>query len=165
MTTVWTPFRQTLANAEALSWLGIKHANHAMDKRVGIDCVHYVYAILFASQVVSYRDLGHYSITDGIYSESRRLTDAIGQCLFCDILNASSETPKFGDIVAFKTGGTSAHCGFTDGHSVFHSLAGHCVTRSPWSHWRHKAEWIIRLTDVGWKDDPISAINAMGGQA
>ena len=165
MTDIWTDERKRLAVEEAASWLGTKHRNHAMDRRSGIDCVHYALAIFIGARLLEDTDLGHYSVTDGLYAKSDNLKRVIEGCIHCQTFPAKDDEVQFGDVVIFRTCGVSAHCGFCDGTSIYHALAGKCVTRSPWAHWRHRAEWLIRMTAPGWKNDPVAVTNELGGMA
>lgn len=153
---IWTPERKEKALAECHAWHGTRHVNRLAIKGVGIDCVQFVWKVLAAAEIVPFGFVPPYSTEEGLFSPSDKLQRVICHVLHHEIAEVESST--FGDVVLFKTGGRTAHCGFFADGEVWHSLAGRCVTRSPWLLWRRKADLLIRVTETGFKNEPYSTV-------
>lgn len=150
--TIWTPQRRTLAAAEEAAWRGVPHVDRIAVEGVGIDCVQFVVKVLSKAGVVPWVDITGYSVKAGMFQPDDQLVRTIETCLHCERIDPM--TAEFGAVAVFKTGHASAHCGVLDDWSIWHTLAGKCVTRSDWSLWRHKCEALFRVTAVGFKADP-----------
>ncbi len=146
---IWTTERQELALAEAEHWLGVPHCNRMATFPVGVDCIHYVAEILFASGILERRQLPFYNVNVGIATESRELQDQFIALTHVEELPASTAL-EFGDIPILITGNYAAHCGFYANGNFYHALAGRCVTCSRWSHWQHRLASIMRVSQEGW---------------
>jgi cell wall-associated NlpC family hydrolase len=153
---IWTPERQKAALEECARWHGVRHVNRIAVPGVGIDCIQLVWRIYSAASVVPEGSVAPYSVSEGMVSPSRKLRDVLNDLLHCEEHDPGS--PEFGDVVLFKTGGVSAHCGFLAGEVVWHALARRCVTPSPWLLWRHKADTLLRVTKTGFRGEPRSII-------
>ena len=149
---IWTDERKTTAQAVLDVWQGTPHINRVAIPGIGIDCIRLVMEVLTNAGIVERRELGAYDVQAGTHSVSRKLAAEINRCLFVESVSVAS--PEFGDLAVFKTGTRSGHIGFvTDGY-VWHSLAGRCVTRSPFALWNREIEFLFRFTDTGWKAEP-----------
>jgi hypothetical protein len=159
--TVWrgyqfTPERRILAMASCEKWLGTPHVNRIAVEGVGIDCIHLIHEIMKDSGLLPEADLGRYDLMAGTYEPSDYLKEVFMTACCAD--EYPIDAPKFGDIVIFKTGKVSAHCGFYTPGEVWHSLSGRAVIRSSWSHWKHEAQCLVRLMYPGFKHQPKKAL-------
>jgi hypothetical protein len=149
---IWNEPTKALALTEAQRWQGVAHIDRLAKFPVGIDCIHYVAEILFAANIIERRELPFYRTTSGIAKVSTELEDRMLAAFHVEVLHVANHEPEFGDVVICATGRmTSAHCGWLAGQHLWHSLAGRCVTRSEWNHWRHKAKLFVRFYDRGWR--------------
>jgi len=159
---VWTGFqfslpeRQKQALASCEKWLGVPHVNRVAVHPTGIDCIHFVHEVLIDSGVLPPADLGRYTLTDGTFNPSDYLKRVFLAACYSEERHPGEA--EFGDIVIFKTGKTSAHCGFYTPELVWHSLSGRAVIRSPWNHWKHEADCLVRIVHPGFKIEPKRAI-------
>lgn len=158
--TVWTPERAASALAEARSWVGTRHVNRIAIRGQGIDCVQYVFAIYRSAGLLPAADLGTYSVDDGLFAKSSTMERVMVDCMHAE--GMPPDSPLFGDIVLFKTGDRSAHCGLFAGMDVYHSLANQCVMASPWGLWRHKADRIVRMYAPGFRKPPQLSLKHYG---
>jgi cell wall-associated NlpC family hydrolase len=154
---IFTAERKEQARAAFNRWHGTPHHDRIAIIGKGCDCVNLIRVIYHESDIVDGRSLGGYSTTLGTWKESDQLKGAFQSVLHTT--EHTTEEPKFGDMIVFKNGGgLSAHCGLYAEGLVWHSLARRCVTASPWKHWKHKAESLLRLTRTGYKADPKSLL-------
>lgn len=157
---LWTPERKQLALAELARWHGVKHVNRVAVPGVGIDCIHLVFVVYVAAGLLPRRRLGTYNTEHGLFQHSDRLRDGLLATLHA--VKVAPTTPEWGDIAIFKTGRTSAHCGFLTRGQVWHALAHRCVTVSEWHNWEHRADCLIRLTQPGFKANPAQTMRIHG---
>jgi cell wall-associated NlpC family hydrolase len=156
---IFTPEIQETMRAAFKQWHGTPHHDRTSIVGKGCDCVNLIRVIYHAADIVDDRSLGGYSTTLGTWKASDQLKGAFQSVLFTTEHDPGD--PNFGDIVIFRNGGgLSAHCGLYADGQVWHSLAKRCVTVSPWKHWQHKAECLLRLTRTGYKADPKSLLRA-----
>lgn len=149
---IWTPDKKEFALIEAERWRGTPHRDRMAVIGTGIDCIHYVAEIFIAAGLIERRQLPSYRTTEGIAnSANTALEDRIGEMVHVDRIELDQAAPEFGDVIVFKVGNVSGHCGFFANEYLYHALGGRCVTRSPWQHWRHKAKVALRMTQGGWK--------------
>lgn len=151
------------ALASCQKWLGTPHVNRVAVPGVGIDCVHLVHEIMKDCDLLPEADLGRYTLMDGMYNPSDYLKRVFLTACIAEELTI--DRPEFGDIVIFKTGKVSAHCGFYTPGFVWHSLSNRAVIKSAWSNWKHEAECLIRLTYPGFKIPPKKAIELCQAKA
>lgn len=152
---VWIKERREAALAEAASWMGTPHRDRMAVRGQGVDCIRFVFEVLIAAPIVSRRELPPYSTMIGYGKESRSLQDSLLAAFHCVEFDyeQSEEEPQFGDIIVFKNGDQSAHCGWFSSGQLYHALARRCVTRSEWKHWAPRAKSIIRIYALGWRGE------------
>lgn len=154
---IWTEERKERAGACCRKWHGTPHADKIAILGVGIDCIHFLTEIIFDTMIAERREFSGYKLDHGLHSVSQRLSRALEASLHVERVTAEDTT--FGDVWIFRTGGRSGHCGFYDGHTVWHALSGHRVTPSQGNHWIREVEFFYRFTGIGWKQEPQTVIN------
>ena len=163
---IWTPERAALARASCQMWEGTPHVDRIAKVGVGVDCIKLVHEILVGAGVIEWREFTGYDVRAGMHSYSDRLRRILCHVLHCDCLPGNTEPLLFGDVLVFTTGRRSGHVGFYEhigapevAGYIWHALAGHWVTKSDIKLWRSEIDSVIRLTQVGWKNDPSTAVN------
>ena len=153
---IWTPERIAAAQTEAHRWHGTPHRDRMALPGIGIDCINYVYEILIAAQILERAPLGYYNTRVGLHDGNDRLKRAFKEC--ATVLEQPASDPQFGDIVIFKTGAFSGHCGIVlTGGDIWHSLAGRTVTRSNFAEWIPKIDCLLRIEQEGLIGVPMEA--------
>ena len=150
---IWTPERQKLALESCDKWHGTPHRNRIAIPGVGVDCIKFVHEILYDSGVVPRVEYQGYDLEAGMWGPSDKLQHCILQCVNGEVVQ---EPYEFGDILLFKTGRRSAHCGFYVPDYIWHSLAHRQVTKSDFPLWRKEIECGIRITSEGLKTSPAN---------
>lgn len=153
MNSIWTTERQAIARKEAARWIGTPHRDRLAKLGIGIDCINYVNEILIATEIVPRAPIGHYNTIIGLHEPSDRLKRAIKLCVECDDYPATT-APEFGDIVIFKTGKFSGHCGIIIDGAICHSLANRTVTQSLFAEWQHEIDCFLRIKAIGLIGEP-----------
>lgn len=157
--TIWSEDRIRKAEHELESWHGEKHRDCMAIRGVGIDCANLVHEALIAAEIVTRVELGRYNTKRGLFNKSDHLQEVFLRSTHSSIVQADRTQAQDGDIVIFKTVQASAHCGVFIHDRVWHALSRRCVTVSPWQHWKHKAESLVRIFATGWREQPAAVIN------
>lgn len=154
---IWTPERKELALKSCEKWRGTPHKNRMSVLGVGIDCIKFVNEVLADSGIIDLQQFGGYDIQEGMFGVSDVLKKAVENSLHCERVDVSKN--QFGDIAVFRNGMMAGHCGFLDETHIWHSLAGHFVTRSGYRLWNHDIEFLFRITKTGLKRSAQAAID------
>jgi len=145
-----------LARAACARWEGTPHADNMAALGVGVSCIHFVAEVLFAARVLPRRVLPRYDPRAGMFGHVSMLQELSGHCLFCR--DATGEPPDFGDILIWRTGGSSGHVGIVVDGRVWHSLAGRRVKSHAYDVCLFHVEQSVRLTNFGWKNWPDNLV-------
>ncbi len=149
---IWTEEKKKIAMATCAKWRGTPHRNRIAIVGLGIDCIKFVNEILCDSEIIDRTVFGGYDLNEGMLGESERLIVAIESLL--NVERVENQEYQFGDLMVFKTGGISGHCGFCDGERIWHALSGNYVTNGQMKLWIHRIEVIFRIKKTGLKENP-----------
>ncbi len=149
----WTPERVAASLTEARSWLGTRHANRMAVKGSGIDCIHFVRECMVAGGACDSFRLPYYDQRLGIGNARNTMEALFLHCFHAVSLPADTE-PLDGDVVVFKVGRESNHCGMIFAGQVFHAVARSYVRADPWGDWRENAQALLRITAPGFRKNP-----------
>ena len=157
MAQIETPHSTALDNDAALTearrWIGTPHANRMAVVGIGIDCIHYVREIMVAGGVCDRFTVPHYSDRLGQGLESNFMERLLMACFFVELV-PKDEEPQDGDIIIFKVGRQSNHCGMFFAGEVWHAVARSWVKNDPLEHWRDKVQSFLRITALGCRRRP-----------
>lgn len=151
---IWTFEMIAAATAEAESWKGTKHRNRMAKRGVGIDCIHFIFEVLYAADVVPRRRLPAYPISWGIAAQTSTLGELMAEILHVRRIPDERWTPAFGDILVFKVGQTSNHAAIMIGRRPWHSVGKSLVGPTNLKHARTSIQEAIRITTSGWRSEP-----------
>jgi len=149
---IWTPERQALALVSVEKWRGTPHRDRMAVAGVGIDCIHFVAAVLTESGVIPMFRFPGYNPSEGLHERSERIASGFARCLHA--AEADKTAPMFGDLAVFKTGRASGHCGFVLGDTLAHALAHQSVIVSNYRIWRPAVHRIFRIEATGFRVTP-----------
>ena len=152
----WTKKQIIETQGELKKWHGLPHIDRRALEGKGIDCIHLVFQALYASKLIEPRKLPAYRVRWGLVSPENMMAEGLIKVLFASRHKATS--PEYGDIVIWKAGKQSNHCGFV-GHDMdgglacWHVMKGGKVHPAAINPIVHKAQELIRLDRAGWKID------------
>lgn len=129
-----------------------------MAKGKGVDCVHFVAAVLAEAGLVEPFDrLPSYPKTWGLTSPENVLGIGLQKTLHCKRVPFDQMGGLMpGDIVIFKAGRQSNHAGiFVDGR-VWHVMTGGHVHPALPIRFHSRIQEVVRLIGKGWKAEPNS---------
>jgi cell wall-associated NlpC family hydrolase len=150
---VWTARRRVIANNTAEAFRGTKHVNRLALPGEGVDCIHFVMAVLEAAGVVPRFRLPFYDERLGSFRARNVMEDLFEMHFFVSIHPAEA-APEFGDVVICKCGRQSNHVGILLDGWLWHVPSnGYCIPED-WSHWHHRTQSLIRFATTGLKSDP-----------
>lgn len=116
---------------EAGRWIGTPFSPHAAVCGAGVDCVNLAARLLVACGHSASYDFPRYAMDGGKHNRTSQLTDYLDSR--SDFMNVSA-LPEFGlspvpgDVLCFKLGRSSHHCGLMLGGNKFiHALYGRKV--------------------------------------
>ncbi len=155
MTTVWTQERKALARAAASSWAGVPHQNRIAVPRVGIDCINFVCEVIIAAGIMERRRLPFYDERLGALRLRNVMEDILLAHLHADALQPT-ESPQFGDLVVCKCGRQTNHIGIIIDGAFWHVPGRGRVGPEAWAVWQPRAQSLVRLTGVGFRNDPAA---------
>lgn len=141
------------ALTEARRWRGTKHANRMAVVGIGVDCIHFVREIMVAGGVCDRFTVPHYSDRLGQGMAVNFMERLFIDCFHAVALPTGME-PEDGDIVIFKVGRQSNHCGIVLGGELWHAVARSWVKNDPLEHWRDKVQSFLRITAPGCRRRP-----------
>jgi hypothetical protein len=167
--TLWTPERREAAQAAAVRFQGTPHRNRICLPGEGVDCIHFVMAVLQAAGIVPTHRLPFYDERLGAFRERN-----VMEALFLRYLDAEAlpgdTPPAFGDVVICQCGKQSNHVGIalendhptreTPGRgqltttAMWHVPARGFVGPEAWERWRDRVQSIIRIRGAGLRDEP-----------
>ena len=148
--TIWTPERQALAIAEAHSWIGTRWRHWQSVKGRGVDCVHFVVAVVRAAGLLPDTfTVPSYARNVGMWEKSDGIADAIRACPGVMVANVSLDAVEFGDVLVFQDGDCSSHVAIllADG-LLWHSLSGTGVVNGQFKFWRSRLKEAFRITQI-----------------
>ena len=154
----WTDEQKQRVSEEMQKWKGLPHLDRRAIKGTGIDCVHLLFEGLFASGLVERRKIPAYRPRWGLVSRCNLMAEALSRILHVE-RHAVTEPPRFGDLIIWKSGKQSNHCGILahDDHRnlvCWHVLKGGKVHAAPLKTTVPKAQEIVRVAREGWRIDP-----------
>lgn len=148
---VWTLARRADAVAVATEYAGTPHRNRMALPREGVDCIHFVAAVLHGAGVIPWPRLPAYDERLGALRARNVIEDILLEHLHAERI----EEPEFGAIVVCKCGRQTNHVGIVldDGQMWHVPGRGTCGPEAV-ADWRDRVQAFIRITAVGLKADP-----------
>lgn len=166
---VWTPERRQRAQEAAQRFQGTPHRNRICLPGEGVDCIHFVLAVLQAAGVTPHHRLPFYDERLGAFRQ-RNVMEAV----FLRFLDAEALPPDspqaFGDVVICQCGRQSNHVGIVLENDLptrespgrgqltttafWHVPARGFVGPDDWGQWRDRVQSLIRIRSVGLRGDP-----------
>jgi hypothetical protein len=128
-----------------------------MIKGKGVDCVHFVAAVLADAGIVEpFKRLPSYPLTWGLCAPENVVALGLQKILAVRRLPPSGF--QFGDIVIFRAGRQSNHAGIIVDGRLWHVMTGGVVHAGLIARFVKGMQEIVRLTDRGWKAE-LSSVN------
>lgn len=149
---IWTPERRALALKSVEKWRGTPHRDRMAVVGVGVDCIHFVAAVLWESGIIPQFEFPGYNPAEGLHERSERLAGGLARCLYA--AQTDKAAPQFGDVAVFKTGRVSGHCGFVLGDTIAHALAHQSVVITNYRVWRPAINFLFRVEATGLRMKP-----------
>ena len=148
---VWTEARRTAARLACQAYAGTPHVNRLALPGEGVDCVHFVLAVLMAAGLVPAETrLPAYDERLGRLRERNVIEDI----LLAHLHSAPAAFPAFGDIVVCKCGRQTNHVGIVIDGEFWHVPGkGRCGPEAL-ENWRPRIQRFIRILAPGLKADP-----------
>jgi len=154
-TTIWTPEAVTAAEQAVTIYHGLPHMHRRREPGRGIDCINLVQAALEAAGMIPVGvPLPQYRRTDGWRMRRNGLCSIFENCLYC----VRSATPQDGDIVLFRVGQASNHCGILLKGRVHHATFGAGVIAQPIAEIAHQIEHTLTITQPGLRATPANPL-------
>jgi cell wall-associated NlpC family hydrolase len=150
---VWTARRRVIASNTAEAFRGTKHVNRLALPGEGVDCIHFVMAVLEAAEIVPRFQLPFYDERLGSF-RARNVMEDLFNMHFHVSIHQPINPPEFGDVVICKCGRQANHVGIVLDGWLWHVPAnGYCIPED-WGHWQHRVQSLIRFNATGLKADP-----------
>ncbi len=150
---IWTPERQAAARATATKFGGTPHRSRMNLPGVGVDCIHFVAAVLTETGLIPPPRLPAYDERIGALRARNIIEDILLEHLHAESLGPEAE-PAFGDIVICTCGRQTNHVGIVIDGQMWHSPGrGYCGPEAV-ANWRRRIQSFIRITGPGLKADP-----------
>lgn len=148
---IWTPERMQLARDTCATFAGTRHANRLCLPGEGVDCIHFVLAVITAAGIVPPGiRLPAYDERLGIFRERNVIEDV----LLAHLHSEPATAPEFGDIVICNCGRQTNHVGIIVDGKFWHVPAkGRCGPEDV-AHWMPRIQGFVRITGLGVKSDP-----------
>lgn len=149
---LWTAARQELARRECARWAGTPHFNRLAVPGQGVDCIHFVKAILAAAGIIPDFRLPWYDERLGALRTSNIL-----ETLLVEHLHAEARPPdagQFGDVVICKAGRQTNHVGILIDGKMWHVPGRGRVGGDSWSQWRERTQSLVTITAEGYRMTP-----------
>ncbi len=147
---IWTPERQAIARSLAKEFAGTPHHSRTCTIGVGVDCVHFVAAIIKAAGITPPFRLPAYDDRLGRLRERNIIEDILIEHLHCE----RAPEPAFGDIVVCRCGRETNHVGIVIDGDFWHVPGrGRCGPEAL-VNWDSRIQCFLRITKEGLKADP-----------
>ncbi len=148
---LWTAERQLAARLACRAYAGTPHVNRLNLPGEGVDCVHFVLAVLTAAQLVPAGiRLPAYDERLGRLRERNVIEDILLAHLHCERI----EGPEFGALVVCKCGRQSNHVGIAIDGDLWHVPGkGRCGPEAI-GPWIPRVQSFLRITAPGLRADP-----------
>lgn len=150
-TTIWTPDAILAAEAAVTAYHGLPHLHRRRDPKRGIDCINLVQVALEAGGMIPAGiPLPQYGKNDGWRMRQNGLLCIFEACLYV----CRSKTPTEGDIVLFRVGQASNHCGIFLRGQVHHATFMAGVLAQPIEEIERAIEGTLTITSRGIRAEP-----------
>ena len=154
-------FDKTAAQNSLHFWEGHRHLDRRAEAGKGIDCIHLVLEALISSGAITRDRLPTYSIKWGLMTPENLMAEGLTRLWHAERIQDTS-TVQWGDIVIWKAGTQSNHCGFVAHPSqagatdlaVWHVMKGGKVHSSPLGPVLRRCQELVRLVKPGWQCNP-----------
>lgn len=156
MSDVWTIDRELESLAAAKAWQGTPHRNRVALMGRGIDCIRFVVEILKAAEIVDASPLPAYPIAWGIGDQVNKIAPALALMLDVERIRPDDWKPAWGDVLIWKVGKQSNHCGIVLDGQAWHVANGIPVGPVSIELTRHAFQEILRIRRPGWTVPPES---------
>lgn len=117
---------------------------------IGVDCIHFVLAVLVEAGIIDRPTLPAYDERLGALRERNVIEDILTAHLHA----RPAEAPEFGDIVVCRCGRQSNHIGIVIDDQMWHSPGkGYCGPEAL-ANWRERIQSFVRIEQTGLRADP-----------
>jgi cell wall-associated NlpC family hydrolase len=153
--TIWTPEDILAAERAVRDFHGLPHLHRRREPGRGIDCVHLVQLALEAGGMIPPGiPLPQYGRQDGWRMRQNGLACIFENCLYA----VRAHVPTEGDIVLFRVGQASNHCGILLRGMVHHATFVAGVIAQPLGEIQRDIEATLTLTAPGLRAEPSTRL-------
>lgn len=133
---------------------GTPHKNRLCLPGEGVDCIHFVIAVLASAGVIPRIRLPFYDERLGSFRAHNVMEDLFLMHFHAQRLDAD-EPVEFGDVVVCSCGRQTNHIGIIlDGGWFWHVPGKGICFPDSLGVWRHRTQCLLRMTGTGLKRDP-----------
>lgn len=150
---VWTPGRRIAATNTAESFRGTPHRNRLCRPGEGVDCIHFVMAVLQGAGIVPPIRLPFYDERLGSF-RARNVMEDLFLMHFKAVAVDPDCHPAFGDVVICSCGRQSNHVGILLNGWLWHVPGKGICLPEAWGACRHRTQSLVRFYGTGLTKDP-----------
>ncbi len=149
----WDDQSRAAALATAKAYAGTPHRNRMNLPREGVDCIHFVAAVLSGAGLIPLPKLPAYDERLGALRARNVIEDILLEHLHCERI----EEPEFGAIVICKCGRQTNHVGIVLDHGEMWHVPGkgYCGPEAV-VNWLPRIQAFLRITAPGLKANPAT---------
>lgn len=137
-----------------LFWQGTPHRDRMAKVGVGIDCIGLVRECFVAAGLVEPFELPYYNPRMGLGRANNVMERVFLACTDAVAIDPEKGDPADGDVLIWRVGRQSNHCGIYLDGKAWHVMARAKVRPDPWEPLRHDMQSFIRLRARGFVRRP-----------